>query len=222
MTNRKIYRFKFSDDVTTLLADFSKLHQFDSKEQLKSCFEEFWEENLEVFQNDLNRLTLLGMDGGYDEYKLRVFRSMKYYHIKKIKKENGNLATKSRYIQEDEYLDKEKEKKGKNLRFSKILIEVIESSILKEMKVNPSFKPSIHMLYLFENSEFKIMIQEEQRRFRIIEQEKKDKSKITQATDVFPGDNIQDICEEEFISNFNSRLKKLYQNRYFNISSKVQ
>ena len=78
------------------------------------------------------------------------------------------------------------------------------------------------MLYLFENSEFKIMIQEEQRRFRIIEQEKKDKSKITQATDVFPGDNIQDICEEEFISNFNSRLKKLYQNRYFNISSKVQ
>lgn len=215
MANCKIYRFKFSDDVTKLLADFANLHLFDSKDQLKTCFEELWEENLDVFKADLERLTELGMDGGYDGYKTRVFRSMKYYHIKKIKKENGESGGNGGNVQSETTVSQQSEnkKKEKKQRFSKSMIEAIETSILEEMKTNTSFKPSSHIVSLFDNPEFKIIMQEEQRRFRIIEQDKRNKE---------DGNNGAAIDETEFVSDFNTRVKKLYQNRYFNISSNVQ
>ena len=211
MANCKIYRFKFSDDVTELLADFAKLHLFDSRDQLKTCFEELWVENEEVFKNDEKRLTQLGMDGGYDGYKTRVFRSMKYYHIKKIKRETGNKSVQS--VQSVN--EPEEKKKEKRHRFSKSLIEAVESSILKEMEENVSFKPSLHITTLFETPEFKILLQEEQRRFRIMEQDQINEKNETGKAEY----NEQN--DSEFITNFNARLKKLYQNRYFNISSKV-
>lgn len=207
MSNCKIYRFKFSDDVTQILSDFAKLHAFDAKEQLKTCFEELWENSRDVFRADLERLTHLGMDDDNDGYKVRVFRSMKYYHIKKIKNESGNKSM------ENEINKENRKKKEKSHRFSKRMIDAIETAILKEIELNLSFKPSLHMVALFDNPDFKMLMQEEQRRFRIMEQDKNHADESNTSCD---------NDDETFMLNFNSRLKKLYQNRYFNISSNVQ
>lgn len=190
INDTKIFRYKFSPQVTEMTAEFAKLHVFDSKKQLKECFDEWYIQNEQVFQDDEERLRRLGFE---TNYQYGLFRSLKYYHIKKIKAgPNTNIVIKKRPI-----IDTSR------WRFSKQFINYIDIAIKRELVNNKTFKPSIHFnQILLTQTEFASLFKNEKDRW--IEEAN---SKNTQF-------QLKDIADE-----FDMKIKKMYQNRYYNAVS---
>jgi hypothetical protein len=75
-----IYRYKFSEQMTTELYNFSKLHQYDDRK----VFKEYWliwrEENSEMIEIEINRLHDLDYNKDIED---KMFKSARYYFRKK-------------------------------------------------------------------------------------------------------------------------------------------
>jgi hypothetical protein len=78
MTN--IYRYKFTDDFTNELSNFSKVHQYDERKVFKEAWNTWVEENAELVDIEVRRLTNLNYDGDVLE---KMFKSARYYFRKK-------------------------------------------------------------------------------------------------------------------------------------------
>ena len=78
MTN--IYRYKFTDDFTNELSNFSKVHQYDERKVFKEAWNTWVEENTELVDIEVRRLTNLNYDGDVLE---KMFKSARYYFRKK-------------------------------------------------------------------------------------------------------------------------------------------
>ena len=78
MTN--IYRYKFTDDFTNELSNFSKIHQYDERKVFKEAWNTWVEENTELVDTEVRRLTNLNYDGDVLE---KMFKSARYYFRKK-------------------------------------------------------------------------------------------------------------------------------------------
>jgi len=78
--NKNIYRYKFTDDFTTELFMFSKIHQYDHRKDFKEAWEIWMEENDEIVNDEVRRLTNLGYDGDITD---KMFKSARYYFRKK-------------------------------------------------------------------------------------------------------------------------------------------
>lgn len=78
--NINIYRYKFTDDFTNELFKFSKVHQYDHRKDFKDAWEIWIEENDEIVDNEIRRLTNLGYDGDIFD---KMFKSARYYFRKK-------------------------------------------------------------------------------------------------------------------------------------------
>jgi Fe-S cluster biosynthesis and repair protein YggX len=78
MTN--IYRFKFTDEFTNELSVFSKIHQYDERKVFKEAWNTWVEENTELVDTEVRRLTNLNYDGDVLE---KMFKSARYYFRKK-------------------------------------------------------------------------------------------------------------------------------------------
>ena len=78
--NVNIFRFKFKEDFTEELYKFSKIHQYDHRKDFKEAWKIWLEENAEIVEDEVRRLTNLRYDGDILE---KMFKSARYYFRKK-------------------------------------------------------------------------------------------------------------------------------------------
>ena len=58
-----IYRYKFTDDFTSELFKFSKIHQYDHRKDFKEAWNQWLEANNEIVSNEERHLTNHGYEG---------------------------------------------------------------------------------------------------------------------------------------------------------------
>jgi hypothetical protein len=78
--NVNIYRYKFTNEFTDELYKFSKIHQYDHRKDFKEAWEKWTEENDDMIDKEIRRLTNLGYDGDILD---KMFKSARYYFRKK-------------------------------------------------------------------------------------------------------------------------------------------
>lgn len=76
----EIYRYKFTNEFTTELYKFSKIHQYDHRNDFKEAWEIWTEDNAYLVDGEVRRLTNLGYDGDILD---KMFKSARYYFRKK-------------------------------------------------------------------------------------------------------------------------------------------
>lgn len=80
MTNSNIYRYKFTDEFTNELSIFSKIHQYDERKIFKDAWNTWVNENTELVDSEVRRLSNMNYDGDVIE---KMFKSARYYFRKK-------------------------------------------------------------------------------------------------------------------------------------------
>jgi hypothetical protein len=81
--NIQSLRIIYNDEISELLNNFAKEHQFDDRKKFKSEWNEWVkkEDVNEKIKEEINRLENLGMEGDIMD---KMFKSVKYYYCKKI------------------------------------------------------------------------------------------------------------------------------------------
>ena len=88
---RAIYRFKFTEEFMVELYNFAKIHQYDHRKDFKEAWKIWLEENAEIVEDEVRRLTNLRYDGDILE---KMFKSARYYFRKKgTEKKRTNKAS---------------------------------------------------------------------------------------------------------------------------------
>jgi hypothetical protein len=75
-----IFRYKFSDEFTKPLYQFSKIHQHDHRKDFKEAWNIWIEENEDLITSEVKRLTELDYKGDILD---KMFKSARYYFRKK-------------------------------------------------------------------------------------------------------------------------------------------
>jgi hypothetical protein len=75
-----IYRYKFANKFTEELFKFSKVHQYDHRKDFKEAWEKWMDENNDLIEAEVRRLTNLGYDGDIID---KMYKSARYYFRKK-------------------------------------------------------------------------------------------------------------------------------------------
>jgi len=75
-----IYRYKFTNEFTAELFKFSKVHQYDHRKDFKEAWEIWVDDNEEIIDEEVKRLTSLGYEGDILD---KMFKSARYYFRKK-------------------------------------------------------------------------------------------------------------------------------------------
>ena len=115
-----IYRYKFTDDFTSELFKFSKIHQYDHRTDFKEAWEIWMEDNDDIVSNEVRRLTNIGYDGDIID---KMFKSARYYFRKKSTEKKAPLERR-------DYIGTQKD-----------LLDAMDSHI--KSKINdPNYKPS--------------------------------------------------------------------------------
>ncbi len=78
--NVNIYRYKFTDDFTSELFKFSKIHQYDERKAFKEAWNIWMEDNENIVNQEYRRLKEIGYDGDILD---KMFKSARYYFRKK-------------------------------------------------------------------------------------------------------------------------------------------
>jgi hypothetical protein len=78
--NINIFRYKFTEDFTNELYKFSKIHQYDHRNDFKEAWNIWTEENEDLVDDEIRRLSNLGYDGDILD---KMFKSARYYFRKK-------------------------------------------------------------------------------------------------------------------------------------------
>ena len=86
--NKNIYRYKFTDDFTSELFKFSKVHQYDHRKDFKDAWEIWMEDNDDMINIEVRRLINLGYDGDIID---KMFKSARYYFRKKSTEKKAPL-----------------------------------------------------------------------------------------------------------------------------------
>jgi len=75
-----IFRYKFTEDFMEELYKFSKIHQYDERNDFKEAWAIWKEDNDEIVEEETNRLQRLGYNGDVID---KMFKSARYYFRKK-------------------------------------------------------------------------------------------------------------------------------------------
>jgi hypothetical protein len=78
--NVNIYRYTFTNDFMIELFKFSKIHQYDHRKDYKEAWNIWVEENDEIVNDEVRRLTNLCYEGDISD---KMFKSGRYYFRKK-------------------------------------------------------------------------------------------------------------------------------------------
>jgi len=121
-----IHRFKCSDELNKEIMDFSDTHKFDSKENLIEQFDSWVKECIivELIKKEEDFLKMNSYEG---DIHMKIFKSIKYYYIKKFL---------------EDAKDKVKKEKKKPTYFPKEFISKINADIENNFQANRSFKPA--------------------------------------------------------------------------------
>ena len=74
--SQRVYRFKFSANITNSIYEFAKLHQFDDRPTYKEAWKDWCETNEDDIRREVNRLIELGYDGNVED---KMYKSGRYY-----------------------------------------------------------------------------------------------------------------------------------------------
>ena len=81
------FRFVYSPEIETMLRTFAKEHEEEERKQFKQSWQVFVEENRPLLEGESERITREGYDK--DVYA-KMFHTIKYYYVKKSKKQKQN------------------------------------------------------------------------------------------------------------------------------------
>lgn len=118
--NKNIYRYKFTEELTNELYNFSKIHQYDHRKDFKEAWDNWIEENEGLVGEEVRRLTNLGYDGDILD---KMFKSARYYFRKKSSEK------------------KEPQKRRCYIGVQKELLESMDKHIMNNIN-NKEYKPS--------------------------------------------------------------------------------
>ncbi len=76
MSNRSIYRFKLSEDVMSAITDFSKIHQYDTRQDYKEAWKDWCDTNRLLIDTETRRLNDLGYKGDLND---KMYKAGRYY-----------------------------------------------------------------------------------------------------------------------------------------------
>lgn len=86
--NALIYRYKFTQEFMDQLFQFSKVHQYDDRHSFKEAWTQWTEENNNLVESEIRRLTNLDYIGNIEE---KMFKSARYYYRKKGTEKNAPI-----------------------------------------------------------------------------------------------------------------------------------
>lgn len=123
----KVHRFDFSEKMTEELESFTNLHQYDDRKTFKDAWKEWITEQpvQDRIQEEKDRLQNLGFKGDILD---KMFKSVRYYHLKKNTNNNNNQEPNNNNNQETNNNNKNKS------RFSKPFLQTIDTFILEEIQ----------------------------------------------------------------------------------------
>jgi len=130
ISNKKIFRYKLSDDINDALAQFTSLYRFNNRKDLKENWTKWCLENTVIIQEEERRLLNLGYTGNC---VTKMFTSVRYYHIKK-----ANEHKDTEQINDNE---SSSNKKRKYFTLDKKILVIIDHHIRVNME-NNNFKPA--------------------------------------------------------------------------------
>ena len=121
----KIFRFKFSTELNNEIMNFSDIHKFDTDDTLLDTFTEWIEKPHIKDLMDKEEVFLVR-----NEYEMsidkKVFKSIKYYYIKKFKKNQK----------------KNEIERKETVKVPIDLMNEIKEDLKKQFEKDPDFKPS--------------------------------------------------------------------------------
>ena len=120
-----IHRFKCSDTLNKEIVQFADIHKFDSKENLIEQFDS-WTKEIIIYQLIEKEKEFLHDNNYGGDIHMKIFKSIKYYYIKK-------------FLDEEK---KEKKQKRKPTYFPKEFLTLIYTDIEHNFEMNRSFKPA--------------------------------------------------------------------------------
>ena len=116
-----IYRYKFSNEFTQILFDFSKVHQYKNRKDYQEAWNIWLKENDNIISKENERLINLGYNGDVLD---KMFKSSRYYFSKKtIEKKSPTLR--------NNYIKVQK-------KFLYAIDDHIKNQIIKEEDFKPS------------------------------------------------------------------------------------
>lgn len=135
-SSTKVYRFKVnSQELYQEMIDFSSLHKFEDKQTLKESFNNWiLKPNIEsLIESEELILRRSQYDFEKTNMKHKIFRSIKYYHIKNM------LNTEPKE-------NSQQKKRIKKIVFSKEFLNEVKTYLTKSVE-NENFKPSLYFDY---------------------------------------------------------------------------
>ena len=118
-----IHRFKFSSELNEEIQAFSTKHMFDNAETLIENFEEWYEKLADLIEKENEFLVRHQYEM---PIKQKVFKSIKYYYVKKFKENEQNEP---------------KKRTGFN-KIPKEIMDSIKEDLIYQFNKDVSFKPS--------------------------------------------------------------------------------
>ena len=134
-TGRKIFRFKLSDDCNAALADFTQKHHFNIQD--RKLFRDDWRvwcsQNKDVIDLETRRLENIGYKG---DCVAKMFTSVRYYHAKKLAKQNEDEGMVGGEVPATE------KKKRSYIVLDKAFLQKIDAHIKTHLTFD-NFRPSV-------------------------------------------------------------------------------
>lgn len=97
-----IYRYKFTNEFTNELFKFSKVHQYDHRKDFKDAWKIWIEENENLVDGEVRRLSNLGYDGDILD---KMFKSARYYFKKKSTEKKAPAKRRIYVVSQRDLLD---------------------------------------------------------------------------------------------------------------------
>ena len=116
-----IYRYKFTYEFTEELYKFSKIHQYDDKNDFKEAWNIWIKDNDDIVSQEVRRVTNLGYNGNIIT---KMFKSERYYFRKKN-------TEKKQPIERRNYVGVQKE-----------ILDSMDKHIETNIKNNSKYKPA--------------------------------------------------------------------------------
>jgi hypothetical protein len=158
MDPQRTFRFKIINvEFYNEIKNFSEFHKYENKDVLKESYKTWCEQpNIKAyFKQEEDALKKLNYDLTKNNIYKKVFKSIKYYHIKRILYENRLENFENNIVS----------KRQKTVIFSKELLSAVKN-YLKENENKNDFKPSTYFEYFCEENKYLI----EQEKSRILNQ----------------------------------------------------
>lgn len=186
--NTKIFRYKLSNDILSIITQFAKIHQLDDRHSYKEAWEVWLNENKEYIKDETDRLVAAGYKGDVEE---KMYIAGRYYFREKVKIKKNKGEVEVEVEGKGKKVSAVSKKKREYIVMGKDFIKAIDVHLLTAMK-QKGFKPAFaYKTFCEQHIE---LLRTEIR--RLVNEEKH----------IFTDKDM------------NMKIKKTYKNRYFMLS----